>query len=301
MVRIDDLLGIYIRIYPTNRPYNMTESQPQIFVWIDKVSEIAKEESSLCQALLAQVIAHELMHAFMDINLLGDDHRRRFKIRDGLYQLKEECLANALSLMLIKYALSDEQNKFVADFVKTQPFAYKLGLDYTMAGELTVKRALMAWMRMKESGKVNQKILLYWLNYLNNKSTYDGHQLELYEEGLHLPHRVYRYQSEMYSNHEVAVKVIKDFLKMKQGKVSRQEMKVAFPDSLNDYYNVFIDYPESNEFMPKIGSGTRSVYDENVISCQDGKLVVCDYWHPNSMPAFIKNAKQLGFDIEAFD
>lgn len=301
MVRIDDLLGIYLRKYPANRPYNMTESQPLIFVWVDKIAQIAKDESTFCKALLAQVIAHELMHAVMDIHLLGDNRHRNFKIKDGLYHLKEECLANALSLMLIKYTLSDEQNKFVADFVKTQPFAYKLGLDYAMAGELTVERAFMAWMRMKESGRVNQKILMYWLNYLNDNSTYDGHQLELYEEGMDWPNGVYRYQSEMYSNHEVAVKVIKDFHKKKQGKVSRQEMKVAFPDSLNDYHNVFIDYPESNEFMPKIGSGTRPVYDENVISCQDGKLVVCDYWHPESMPAFIKNAKQLGFDIEAFD
>ncbi len=301
MVRIDDFLGIYLRKYPANRPYNMTESQPLIFVWVDKIAQIAKDEATFCKALLAQVIAHELMHAIMDIHLFGDDRHKNFKIKDYLYHLKEECLANALSLMLIEHTLSAKQNKFVADFVKTQPFAYKLGLDYAMAGELTVELAFMAWMRMKETGKVNQKILMYWLNYLNNNLTYDKRQLELYEEGMYWPNGVYRYQSEMYSNHEVAVKVIKDFLKMKQGKVSRQDMKDAFPDSLNEDYNVFIDDPELNEFKPKIGSDTRSVYVENIIFCQDGKLVVCDYWHQNSMPAFVDNAKKHGFVIEVFN
>lgn len=296
-----DLLGVYIRQYPAYRTYDMTESWPQIFIWVDKIFSITGDNYNHFTALLSQVIAHELMHAFMDIDLLGCDHFRGFRIKQKLYTLKEECLANALSLLMLKPCFDKGQWKFVTDFVKTQPFAYKLGLDYAMAGERTVEIALQTWLRIKETGKVDKELLKYWLNYLYENKAYDGQQIELYEMGLTQPTRVYRYRLNMYSDNDVAIKVIKDYFEKKQGKVSRQDMKDAFQNCLNDYYDVFVNYPELTQFKPKKTWGNKTdVEEKNILVCQDGNLAICDYWHPDSMYAFVENAKKMGFDIEMF-
>lgn len=296
-----DLLGVYVRQYPAFRTNDMTESWPQIYIWVDKVSSIAGDNHNHFDALLTQVIGHELMHAFMDIDLLGCDHLRSYRIKQSLYTLKEECLANALSLLMLKSCLDKDQWKFVTDFVKTQPFAYKLGLDYAKAGEMTVMEALNSWLEIKGTGKLNKDALDYWLHYIFEKKSYDRQQLELYEIGLvSSKGRVFRYKSKMYSDNDVAVKVIKDYIKTKKCKLTRQDLKDAFPDGLNEYHNVFIDYPELSRFAPKKGSGWADVVEKNMINCIDGDLAICNYWHPNSMPAFVENAKRLGFDIEMF-
>lgn len=298
---IFDLLGVYIRQYPAFRTYDMTESWPQVFIWVDKISSIVGDNHNHFVALLTQTIAHELMHAFMDIDLLGCLRLRDFRIKQSLYSLKEECLANALSLLMLKSCLDKDQWEFVTDFVKKQPFAYKLGLDYAKAGESTVMEALNSWLRIKETGELNKDVLDYWLHYIFEKKSYNGRQLELFESGLVWPRGVYRYKSKMYSDDDVAVKVIKDYLKTKKGKLTRQDMKDAFPDGLNDYYyNVFINHPESTRFKAKIGNGWTDANENNILVCQDGNLAICDYWHPDSMPAFVENAKKLGFDIEMF-
>lgn len=296
-----DLLGVYIRHYPAFRTYDMTESWPQVFIWVDKISSIVGDNHDHFAALLTQTIAHELMHAFMDIDLLGCLRLRDFRIKQSLYTLKEECLANALSLLMLKSCLDKDQWEFVTDFVKKQPFAYKLGLDYAKAGEMTVMEALNSWLEIKGTGKLNKDVLDYWLHYIFEKKAYDRQQLELYEIGLvSSKGHVFRYKSKMYSDNDVAVKVIKDYLKTKKGKLTRQDMKDAFPDGLNDYYNVFINHPESTRFKPKIGNGWTDANENNILVCQDGNLAICDYWHPDSMPAFVENARILGFDIEMF-
>lgn len=295
-----DLLGVYLRRYPAIRDYDMTESHPQIFIWVDKISAIVGDNYSYFKALLTQVVAHELMHAFMDIDLLGCIHSRSFKIKSSFYTLKEECLANALSLMLVKPYFNYDQWDFVTNFVAMQPFAYKLGLDYFELGERVVETALQSWMEIKEFGEADKEVLKYWLHYLYENKTHDAQQLVLYEEGLINPNYVYRYQSIMYSYEALVVRVIKDFSKVNQGNVSRQNMKDAFPDSLNEDYNVFIDYPESNLFIDKRNNVNRPIQEYHLLACKDGKLAVCDSWDPDSMPAFVANAKKLGFEIEMF-
>jgi hypothetical protein len=308
---VNDLLGVYVRTYPANRVYDMTESHPQIFIWIDKIWKISESSDSEKMALLAQVITHEFMHAFMDIDLLGIDRVRNFRIKPKLYQLKEECLANALSWNLVEPHLNWKQRDFVCDFIKSQSFAYRLGYEYEQStvfiDKELVETAFFSWMEIKKQGKANKDVLKYWLRYLPycQRERFPKEvlpQLCLYEEGLVNPERVFRYQSKMYFCGELAVKVIKDYYanKMIQGGVSRQDMKDAFPDMLNNEYNVFIDYPELTEFRKKDSSWSTSAKEENIIVCQDGKLAICKDWRYDSKPSFVDYARKLGFEIEIF-
>lgn len=46
---------------------------------------------------------------------------------------------------------------------------------------------------------------------------------------------------------------------------------------------------------------SRSTDNAQTIKCADGILLICDYWHPNSMPDFVGHARKLGFTIIDFN
>ena len=341
---VNDLFAVYERRFPANRPYNLTESFPQIFIWIDKIREYAENDKKYDKInerdkfvdLLSYVIVHELMHAFMDIDLLGSDQQRRFKIKTNFYHLREESLATALAFGMVFRTYSRDGNHvgqnhfaddFVREFIKSQSLAYSLGLEYvdyysqvrTSYNNNPLEDAFFTWMAVKEFGIIDKCVTQYWLCFLkqllgNNEVSrcFKESQLHLYESGMVNPKEVFRYQSTMYSAHDLVLKVIKEYYtdNMKNGGISRQEMKDAFPDDLNNDYNVFIDYPESTRFERKHSyKWTRDVEgDKDVIACIGGCLAIYyEKVYASScghggyvMSSFVAQARKLGFDIETF-
>lgn len=294
-----DLLGIYTRTYPLGRYCGIEESNPQIFIWVDKIWDYVKGDRHLYKVLATQVILHELAHAMMDINLTGYYHKQTFP--PAFYTLKEESLANALSLSMIKSHISTQDWNFLVNFVKKQPFQYALGLDYVddRGGHL-VCRSSGEWIHLKECGSYSIEVVKHWIKYIQGQRPLNLYELEHLDQGMWWPDGLYLYDSKYYSNHDVCVKVIKDYAKQKGANVSRADMHNAFPDTLNDYFESIIDYPEIQEFHYKEDSHSRPIFEENIIECSDGKIAICDYWHPNSMDAFVNNANRLGIIITTF-
>lgn len=137
------------------------------------------------QALTTLVILHELSHALMDPYLLGcrDKNSANMDLYGQkpyslFYELKEERLANAMALKLIKEHVEAEEWDFVVDFVKSQPLQYALGLDYyniynsSMSGD---------WFIKKVNKKIAHRMAKEWIEYVTHERPLDLEQLKKLE------------------------------------------------------------------------------------------------------------------------
>lgn len=249
-----DLWGLYTREYPNGRDYGIDESHPRIFIWVDKIHDFVNGDSHNYRLLASQVILHELAHAMMDINLTGVfHHRSNNKFNKTFYTLKEESLANAISLTLIKPHISDKDWNFLVSVVKQQPFLYALGLEYLDRHGRIIERSIGEWMHLKECSRYSKQVVQEWIRYVKGKRPLDCGQLELLDEGMWFPDGLFRYPAStgrFYSDNDVAVKVIMEYIS-NHPSISRAELHAAFPDAINDYYEPIIDYPVNTAFHGK--------------------------------------------------
>ena len=127
-----DLLAVYV----SDSGYK--DEPRQIFIWVDKIVEIAKHNTlngqnveDKAKALCSFVILHELSHALMDLKLYGKNYKSNFTYSDYLYRYIEEAYANAIALTTrCKDLGKDEAGKtlpFIRDFVLSQPEGYRDG------------------------------------------------------------------------------------------------------------------------------------------------------------------------------
>lgn len=310
-----DLLGLYHRdvLTSVNGCAGIENIKPNIFIWVDKIFDYVKAKtdrndyeddfhyecalSRRFDALTSEVILHELMHALMDNLLLGFGRHnipiKRFMGRFDTY--KEESLANAMALELMEHHLRAEDWDFIIDFVKHQPDEYSLGLEYL---SLPVFSYAEEWVSHKDGHSFDSNVIQAWFSYVEGAKPLDKKQLKALEYGLGFTGGLFKYNGVFYNNHDVCVNVIKDYAN--NHSVTRSDLHNAFPNSLNNNYEAMIDYPQTKEFHDKRDGSTRSISVENIIHCTDGDVVVCDYWHPEDMPGFVQNARQMGIRIDTF-
>lgn len=310
-----DLLGLYHRdvLTSVNGCAGIENIKPNIFIWVDKIFDYVKAKtdrndyeddfhyecalSRRFDALTSKVILHELMHALMDNLLLGFGRHnipiKRFMGRFDTY--KEESLANAMALKLMKYCLRDEDWDFIIDFVKHQPDEYSLGLEYL---SLPVFRYAKRWVDHKDGDSFDSNVIQAWLSYVEGAKPLDKKQLKALEDGLGCSERLFKYNGVFYDDNDVCVNVIKDYAN--NHSVTRSALHNAFPNSLNNNYEAMIDYPQTKEFHNKRNGNTSSISEENIIHCTDGDVVVCDDWDEDDMPGFVQNARQKGIRIDTF-
>ena len=308
-----DLWGVYVahsKSNPNMRDGVLASVQPMIFIWVDKIFEYVKEEYQLFNILTSHVILHEMMHALMDVESYDIHSSRTLRsVPNWFYQLKEESLANAGALQLMTGIWDEPDLAFLKFVIKQQPFEYRLGLVYyDRIGELS-RRAIEEWVHMKDGHDFNKKIAMHWLEYIANTIHIDSKQLELYESGFSFSKGVFKYKDFhngateliLYDNHELPIQVIKDYVKQNPT-ITRSELMTTFPSDLNEDYEVFIDPNKQRDFKDKADKMiSRSTDNAQTIKCADGILLICDYWHPNSMPAFVGHARKLGFTIIDFN
>lgn len=115
------------------------EEEPrQIFIWVDKIVEIAEHNTlngqnveDNAKALCSFVILHELSHALMDLGLYNKADKSNFTYSDYLYCYIEEAYANAIALTCNKGIQGDDKARetlpFIRDFVLSQPEGYRDG------------------------------------------------------------------------------------------------------------------------------------------------------------------------------
>ena len=100
-------------------------------------------DNEYLENLIWKVIIHEYAHAMMDT--LQDN---KIKSQDPkLYKYREESLANAFALKVLKSSRSGFSK--IEDFVKSQPEEYRHGLDLY---ERNLLKMMEFWREMKIEG-----------------------------------------------------------------------------------------------------------------------------------------------------
>lgn len=314
-----DLLGVYVSAY-ANGSGGLADYEPRIFIWVDKIwNKSHKDEPDerlaveKFHALLDQVVLHELMHALMDTRLYLDPYYRQYHAQSPfsydtsqLYRLREESLAEALSLVLVREVVTEPMWDYLLSNTRGNSMPYRLGADY--ADERLLMRAVRNWMDTKSWDRDRLCKPLYddWCDYVFSDARLDRSQLEVYEEGF-WSGMAYRYRESLdttetilYTEEGLVLQVIKDYMEEHQG-ITRRELMEAFPSDLNTHFKTMIDYPETNGFQDKKDDKyIRSVFDDRILHCSDGQVAVCDYWHPCSMPNYVEHARELGFKIKTY-
>lgn len=301
-----DPWGIYIGA--AKNVQNLSSAQPMIFIWVDEIYDFVQQnhkgDSNFYNILTCQAILHEMMHALMDINILASSQPSNVNIIPEWFRLlREESLAEAGSLMMMDGVWTKTDVNYLSKRAldPRQLFQYRLGCYYYKAGTDVVNLALENWIERE----YNQKLAEDWLMYVKGSKIVDK-QLALYDKGFAWPY-VFKYQSSLarpnelilYSDEDLVKKVIRDYAE--KNKPTKSALMAAFPNNLNNDYEVFIDPLVKDHFTDKNNpSDTRPIYEDHEVICTDGKLIICDYWHPNSLPPFVNHARTLGFNIIDF-
>ena len=131
--------GKYLGLYRRNK-----DNTREIILFEDAIKAEAKGDNDYLENLIWKVIIHEYAHAMMDT--LQDD---KIKTQDPkLYKYREESLANAFALKVLKSSRSGFSK--IEDFVKSQPEEYQHGLVLYKSEDLL--KMMEFWREMKIEG-----------------------------------------------------------------------------------------------------------------------------------------------------
>lgn len=134
--------GKYLGLYRRNK-----DNTREIILFEDTIKAEAKGDNDYLENLIWKVIIHEYAHAMMDT--LQDD---KIKTQDPkLYKYREESLANAFALKVLKSSKSGFSK--IEDFVNSQPEEYQHGLVlYKSYKSEYLLKMMEFWREMKIEG-----------------------------------------------------------------------------------------------------------------------------------------------------
>ena len=170
--------------------YCLQEGGPVIFIWVDKIHEYAKEKfpkqlRKYYELHVCQTIFHEVMHALMDdINRFGKYYIRDINgnILKALDDLKEESLAEAGSIALMKKFWSSKDIKYLLDYIgKNDLFQYSLGAELYRTGISLVDCSVSNWAEFRYGGSINLNEYINWIKYVTSHQKYNLQVLKNFE------------------------------------------------------------------------------------------------------------------------
>lgn len=132
--------GKYLGLYRRNK-----DNTREIILFEDAIKEVEKEVGCDLENLIWKVIMHEYAHVIMD-TMQHDDKLREQDSK--LYKYREESLANAFALKVLKSSRSGFSK--IEDFVNSQPEEYRHGLDLYESEYLL--KMMEFWREMKIEG-----------------------------------------------------------------------------------------------------------------------------------------------------
>lgn len=180
---------------------------PVIFIWVDKIYDYAKNKFSeqlkkYYELHVCQTILHEVMHALMDIEIWG-----RYQLiqnhngchQKAMYDLKEESLAEAGSIALMKNFWSSNDLNYLLDFIDAKEnnglFQYALGAKLYRTGISLIDLSVNKWVEFKRSNTqdhngcilssfvhfINMREFLDWIKYVTSNPRYSLQILKDFE------------------------------------------------------------------------------------------------------------------------
>ena len=166
--------------------YTLQVDGPIIFIWADKIYEYSKKmfpkqikkyyELHACQTIL-----HEIMHALMDIDIFSSCNGILAK---ALYDLKEESLAEAGSIALMKKYWLSKDIKYLLDSIGNKNlFQYSLGSKLYRTGISVVECSVDNWVEFKGGHNAfHWPEFKKWIKYVASNQKYDLKTLISYED-----------------------------------------------------------------------------------------------------------------------
>lgn len=298
---------------------------PMIFIWVDKIySYVQKnwrlwkqeawgyrehhDEKYFFNLITCQVILHEMMHALMDIKILETSNSTGIIVPEWYRIIKEESLAEAGSLAMMNGVWTKDDIEFLKYQMsrKDRPFQYRFGAYFFDADDNScslVDDAIDNWLDRYYEKRIAED----WLRYIKHSlDKLDRDQLQLYENAFFNPNLSYMFmlspdmKDQIIYRIDCLVKMVIRYYAAKNN-TTKSELIAAFPNNLNEDYDVFIDPLIQNHFVGKKDSNSTSPIHTNYeVECKDGKLYICADWSTDSMYLFVKHARDLGFKIEDF-
>ena len=177
--------------------YTLQDGGPVIFIWVDKIYEYAEKCDKVydCQTKYfprhiikkyyelhaCQTILHEIMHALMDIDIFSSCNGILAK---ALYDLKEESLAEAGSIALIKKYWLSKDIKYLLDSIGNKNlFQYSLGSKLYRTGISVVECSVDNWVGFKGGDNpFHWTEFKKWIKYVASNQKYDLKTLISYED-----------------------------------------------------------------------------------------------------------------------
>lgn len=161
---------------------------PVIFIWVDKIYDYAKNKFSkqlkkYYDLHVCQTILHEVMHALMDIEVFYR-HNGCLPCK-ALYDLKEESLAEAGSIALMKNFWSTNDLNYLLDFIDAKEnnglFQYALGAKLYRTGISLIDLSVDKWVKFKNVENLHWPEFMKWIKYVTSKPKYNLQTLKDFE------------------------------------------------------------------------------------------------------------------------
>jgi hypothetical protein len=110
----------------------------------------------------------------------------------------------------------------------------------------------------------------------------------------------YLFMGRVYPKNRLVLAVVTEYLRENPG-ITKQELKILFPDYLQGPLGVTNDLQVASEKLSKDRTPRYFLTDEEILEMADGsKIVVCNQWGRGNIENFIDHAiKQYNYQIEA--
>lgn len=267
---IIDLLGAYYSNRKGNSPY--------IELYLTDINNSAQGNDQHFKWLFTKVLIHELVHAALDIFNWEHNNQpaERVCYSSEFGRWREESVANAVALRIIKDYGDKDFYDYARQFMKSQPAEYALGV---------LIEDFMEWsFRSVFDGKhhgINTELQKLWLDYA--KSLPDEKGLDEWNDILDSNY-VYLFEEKYYTSEEELVyaivnKVLADYDSQNGHKMPYSKFKSLFP---------YIKTGAEMSYEPTAKVANDSRY-RTILELQDGNYSLYYWWNNDSLHEFIAN------------
>ena len=191
-----DTLGAYC--------FGDTQNGPHIELYISEIQNETNSNDIKYKWLFTKVLLHELGHATLDINNYRyGKHKRPSLPSNDFFKWREESMANAVALQIIKESGNKSFYKYAKKYMLSQPLEYALGAKIKDLGYWD----LVSVMDGKSNG-VNGFLQQEWKEYVKHSPSPKG----LHKWNALLSRKyVYLYKKKYYTEENELVKnIVKD-------------------------------------------------------------------------------------------
>lgn len=142
-----------------------------IELYVDRIYELANKDDKKFKWLFTKTLIHELAHAVLDIfNLeITSHHENKISYDTDFGKWREESMANAIALKVIKEFGDKDFYNYAKNFMLTQPTKYALGVLMEDFDYWDMRSVMMN----KYKG-VDQTLQDQWMNYVQGNPDCEG-------------------------------------------------------------------------------------------------------------------------------